>query len=717
MSIRFIKEKQRFVLHTKHTTYAFEVLLGRYLTHLYYGKRTTVLPDYTPRQVSFAPYRAEFDECNSPDMFLQEFSFFGSGDFRTPCLRLCGADGTGVTDFAYDSYRIRKGRPDLCGLPSARADQHTETLEILLRDEVSGCRLSLFYTVFPEEDIISRSIKLTNRGKQSVRIDKCMSLMLDMAGSDLDMVSLYGRHPEECNTQRHPLHHGVQTVLSRRGASSHQYNPFFALCNKKANDEKGDVWGFNFIYSGSFLNEVEVDQLGNTRVAIGLGSECFQWELAPKQSFTSPEAVMTYAAHGFGEMSRNFHNFVRRRILPPASLQPHPVVLNTWEACLFKIDESLLLQFADEASRLGFDMLVMDDGWFGERHNDRAGLGDWFENKQKFPNGLGAFVNDIKQKGIKFGIWVEPEMVNPDSDLYRAHPEWCLHVPGREPSRSRHQLVLDMANPDVIDYLIATFEKTLGNVAIDYFKWDMNRHLSDVGSITLPASRQGEVPFRYMLGVYRLLNWFIDRFPNAIIETCSGGGGRYDLGMMCYGFQIWTSDNTQPYARTRIQDSAMLAYPAATMSCHVSNPRGSLQSLDFRYKVAVGGMLGYELHILNMSDEIKQTIAQQIKEYHTFEHLARLGEYYRLASPVQNPYAAYYYTDAARKEILLTVIETKDCPAGTTKRLKIKVADPDATYTDQRTGVTYTGKELQSGLRLPLTGETETAILMYLKKN
>ncbi|MBQ8718346.1 MAG: alpha-galactosidase, partial [Clostridia bacterium] len=403
MSIRFIKEKQRFIINTRHTTYAFDIVLGRYLYHTYYGRKAGVLPDPVFRVLSFAPYLDGYSEAQSTDVFPQECSFYGSGDFRPNALRL-SADGTGVSDFVYRSYRIFAGRAPLDGLPAARADEKTRTLEITLSDEVSGCILKLYYTVFSDVDVISRYMIVENKGKKQVNIDKCMSLMLDLRRSDLDMISLYGSHCCEVNFQRTPLHHGTQSIYSKRGATSHQYNPFLALCDHGATEEKGGVYGFNFVYSGSFLNEVDVDQIGQTRVLMGLGSDCFSWQLQPGDSFCSPEAIMTYTPHGLGSMTRNLHRFVREHILPTAAKQPHPVVLNTWEACFFDIDQDKLIRFAKEARKTGFDMLVMDDGWFGQRNHDRAGLGDWYENPAKFPDGLASFVEKIQSNGIKFGI-------------------------------------------------------------------------------------------------------------------------------------------------------------------------------------------------------------------------------------------------------------------------------------------------------------------------
>ncbi len=715
MSIRFIKQVRQFIIHTASTTYAFDIVNDKYLRHLYYGKRTKTVTPGDPRGYSFAPYISQNGHKLSPDTLPCEISFFGSGDFRKTALRV-NSDGTGVTDFDYKSYKIYSGRAPLDGLPEARANDKTQTLELMLEDAVSGCVLTLFYTVYPDRDIIGRYMKLENRGGSAVKIENCMSLELVLPRCDMDMISFYGRYPMEVNLQRVPLHHGLQSVYSRRGATSHQFNPLFALCDPKATQDRGHVYGFNFIYSGSFADEVEVDQTNSAKVLVGLGSESFGYTLEAGESFTSPEAIMTYSAHGIGKMSRNFHDFTRYHIMPAVSLEPHPVVLNTWEACYFNIDEDKLIRFAEQAAEVGFDMLVMDDGWFGARRNDRAGLGDWHESREKFPAGLAAFAREIHKRGIKFGIWIEPEMVNPDSRLFRAHPEWAIQVKGREPLVSRWQLVLDMSNDRVVDYLIDMFDKTFRGVDIDYFKWDMNRHLSNVGSLALPEGRQSEVAFRYMKGVYRLLRWFGERFPKAVIETCSGGGGRYDLGMMPYGIQIWTSDNTDPYARTNIQSAALTGYPAATMSCHVSNPRGDLGSLDYRYKVAVGGMLGYELNILEMSDEIKATVKEQIKEYKQFEHLMRLGDYYCLASPVKYDYSAYYYVSRDNSEMVMTVIEKANAKPGRTKLLRVVRADKTGVYTDMRTGLTYTGEQLRRGITVDLKGRRDQATLFYFKK-
>lgn len=715
MPIKFIKSSKRFIIETDNSVYAMELYKNRYLINLHYGEKKGRFSFEGRTRMVFGAYEEKCGVC--PDALPLEFSFYGSGNFRNTALRINGEDGTGVTDFRYKSFKIFEGRRQIDGLPCARPDEDSETLEIYMTDKVSGCDLYLYYTVFPKTDVISRYVVVENKGRSSVRVERCMSLELCLCRDDLDMITLWGRHNHECNYQRVPTHHGVQSVGSRRGASSPQYNPFMALCSHGTSETRGDAYGFNLVYSGSFLDEVEVDQLSRTTLLMGLNPEDFSYTLEAGERLESPEAIMTYSGKGLGQMTRNLHDFTRNNILPEKARQPHPVVLNTWEACYFDIDEKKLLDLAEKSAGLGIDMLVMDDGWFGKRYNDRAGLGDWYENSERFPRGLAALAEDIRAKGVGFGIWIEPEMVNPDSELYRAHPDWVLKAPKREPLLSRGQLVLDMSRDDVIEYLKESFERTFSKAAPDYFKWDMNRHMTNVGSLALPAHRQGEVSFRYMRGVYRLLAWLCERFPNAVIETCSSGGGRYDLGMMRYGIQIWTSDNTDPYGRMLIQSGAITAYPAVTMSCHVSDPKGDLRSLDFRYKVALAGMLGYEMNVLEASDEVNSEISRQIDEYRGVEHLMREGDYFRLAQPEKEKYSAYYYANASRDEILLSILERADCRAGSTKLLKIREAIDGAVYTDVFSNRRYTGREMREGLYLPLMGEGDTARLYLFRKN
>ncbi len=704
MPISFNKENKLFQLTTKNTLYAFDLAHGK-LIHRYYGKKfgadVKTYADEPGRVWSFAPYHTEGQVFFSLDTQPLEYSYFGSGDFRTTALRIKNRDGNSVTGFDYVSHKIRKGRVDIPSIPCGRADERTQTLDITLRDTASGCDLHLYYTVFYDCDVISRYASVTNRSGADVVIEKWMSLALDLPGHNYDVISFGGAHCfERTHYERTPVFRGNLSLHSRRGASSHQMNPFMIVCDRNADENRGDVFGFNLVYSGSFLNEVEGDMTGKTRVQMGLGDENFNYRLKDGETVFAPEAVMTYSAKGMGTMSRNFHHFTNKHIVPAKAKERRPVVLNSWEAFYFNINEDVMVDFAAAATECGMDMVIMDDGWFGARVNDKAGLGDWFVNRERFKDGLASYVERVKATGAKFGIWVEPEMVNPDSDLFRAHPDWCIRCPGRDMSYSRSQYVLDMANPAVIDYLKTMFEETFRGVPIDYFKWDMNRHISEPGSPYLAAEDQGSMEYRYMQGVYSLFRWFMETYPDAMIENCSGGGGRYDLAMMACSSQIWTSDNTDARARTLIQYSSMMAYPASVMSCHVSNPHGDMHELDLKYKVAVNGVLGYEFNVLNTPEEVKEEIRRQVKEYRTFDRLITDGEYYRISSPYESDVSAYYFQ--SDDEILLSAILTngkavigkkKAC-----KKLAVRTADAKATYRDVRSGMVVTGEALKKGI-------------------
>lgn len=720
--IRYHRNNNLFELRTHNSRYSFFLRDGQYLIHSFYTDRRKKPEEHTvsPR-VHFSPYSEEQGKDFFINNILREFPGFEEGDYREAALKIRNQNGDCCTRFIYKKHQIFPGRQELPGLPFAEADETTETLAITLEDKISKCEVMLYYTVFAACDVISRYYTVTNRGKAPLRIERCMSLSLDLSGRrEMDWISLPGQYFYERNIQRVPIFEGIQGCGSRRGASSHYSNPFFAVCNRSATETKGDVYGFNFVYSGNFQTQIEACRESSIRIQTGLGQDCFSWLLEPGESFTTPEAVMTYTTKGLGQMTRNFHRFIRNHILPKETQHtPRPVVLNTWEASYFDIDEAKMLTFAESAAKNGLDMLVMDDGWFGARNHDRAGLGDWQPNPEKFPNGLKAFADAVRAKGVQFGVWIEPEMINPDSNLYREHPEWCLGVAGRRPSLSRNQRILDMANPAVVAYLKEMFDQTFRDFEPDYFKWDMNRNMSETGSSFLPLQRQDETAYRYMLGVYDLFAWFRKRFPHAIIENCSGGGGRYDLGMMKYSCQIWTSDNTIPEDRVRIQFGSMMAYPAETMSCHVSNRKHLTEDsryLNYAYQVALNGTLGYELHLPNMSQTVQQAIAEQIREYKThLEFLIRQGNYYRVLSPFETPYSAYYFESEDQSHILLTFLQNKGETPRTVK-LKLPSADQNARYRDRYTGEIYEGFQLKKGFTLTTSEANHFGRMWALEK-
>ena len=718
------KITKQVIIRTKNTMYALGIFADRFPVHLYYGKKSrSVDLTYAGYERAFSPYYPEFGWNFFHDTGMHEFPTFGMGDFRATAIRVRDlSTGSDATEFTFRKLKKYRGRspinaPIFGELPYAEADGNTETLEMILGDDVTGCELHLYYTIFPESDVIARHMTLINKGKNAVSLEKCMSLSLDIPRKGLDLISTYGGHGRERQVDRNLLGMGCRRITSRRGASSHMENPCIILCDPKATEERGDAYGFNFVYSGNFLDEIEVDQTNQTRVLVGLGDEYFSWLLESGESFTSPEAVMTYSPSGIGEVSRNFHRFTRDHILPPEPFERRPVVLNSWEAFYFNIDGKLMENFAAGAAEVGMDMPVMDDGWFGARRHDRAGLGDWVATPELFPDGLAAFVERVKAKGDKFGIWIEPEMVNPDSDLYRAHPEWALAAPGRVPLESRHQLVLDMGNPEVVDYLSDILGKTFNGIPFDYFKWDMNRHLAPVYSNVLPPERQKEASFRHICGVYELFRRLRAMFPNAMIENCSGGGGRYDLGMMKYSTQIWTSDETTPINRTYIQYGSTLGYPVATMSCHVANHNSSIEDprkLNYGFRVAINGPLGYELNILIASDTAKATMREQIKEYREYEHLILRGDFYRLLSPFECGRYAYYFASEDSRELLLSYLQNYDDAKKTVYKLKISRALLGVTYRDTISGKTYTGEELRRGIEVQSDEKGLYAVMWHL---
>lgn len=703
--------KDRIIIKTKNTMYAIQILDNRVPVHLYFGKKIKeeLLPQIDTCRV-FSPYFEYDGKEYSYDNMKQEMPFYGYGDLRAAALRVLNlTSGSDVTNYEFKEAKSYLGRKEIEGLPYAEGD--CETLEIICEDSVTQSELRLYYTVFYGTDVISRYFTLKNNGENDLKILKAMSLSLDLPRGEYDLVSLCGKYFYERSAHRNSIYEGVHRISSRRGASSHQSNPFFMITSRRATEDRGDAYAFNFVYSGSFLDEIELEQDG-LRVMVGLGDECFSYLLRKGESFASPEAVMTYSAKGIGQASRNMHSFVRSAILPPDKTEKRPVVLNSWEAVYFNIDEQKMLDFAEVAAKTGMDTLVMDDGWFGARRSDNAGLGDWVPTKELFADGLAKFVERVHSKGINFGIWIEPEMVNPDSDLYRAHPDWVMRDEGRELLYSRNQLILDMANPAVIEYLKSSFDSCFGGIDINYFKWDMNRNMSHAISPYLPSERKGETQFRYMLGVYELFSWFVKRFPNAVLENCSGGGGRYDLGMMKYSTQIWTSDNTGAEDRVFIQHGSSYGYPLATMSCHVSNRHKQCEDarkLEYSFRVAINGPLGYEFNILNSNQEVKDAITKQIEEYRTYEKLILSGNLYRLKNPHTDGCYAYYIANDDATEILVSYLQNKGDAKEKIHRLRISSARPELEYRNTATDEIVSGGILKNGIFIKADAEDKYA--------
>lgn len=723
MPIIFDSEKKLFKLDTSDSTYIMQVCEEDYLVHLYYGAK---IPDANVTELRYHNWFASFMPNNfnvsdpkfSPSIALSEYPGFGAGDFRISAVAVKNADGNSVTDMRYKSHKIYNGKPAIDGLPSLYSleDSDTTTLEILTEDKVTGVQAVLYYTVFEDLSAMTRSVKIINASEKSVDIQKVLSCNVDFHTHDYDMISLYGRWFKERNVCRKPLAHGIQSVYSKRGSSSHHYNPFVALVDKSATEDYGSAYGFNFVYSGNFVCEVEVEPFSSTRLQMGINPEGFGWHLDPGESFSAPEVVMVYSNEGIGEMSRIYHRLYSRHLIRGKWKDiKRPLLINNWEATGMDFDGDMLVSFAKKAKELGVEMLVMDDGWFGQRNNDRSSLGDWQVNEEKLGGTLAQLIDRINGVGLKFGIWYEPEMISRDSNLYREHPDWCLHVPGREKSIARHQYVLDYSRQDVRDYIFNEMYKVLSTNKVDYLKWDFNRNLTEVGSALLPADRQNEVFHRFVLGTYDVMDRLTKAFPDMLLENCSGGGGRFDPGMLYYSPQIWTSDNTDPIERLTIQFGTSMCYPASTMGAHVSACKRT--GYETKGNVALWGSFGYELNPNKYTEEDAELVRAQVAEYHKYYDVIHFGDLYRLISPFENDFrAAWMFVSQDKNEALLTSVVMRE-PESRVYYLKLKGLDPNKYYRDEENGEIYSGALLMNaGLSFCSTDSSDgTSFKKYFK--
>lgn len=709
MAISYQKEAGIFILETEHTIYQMKVDNFGFLLHLYYGAKVSGNMDYLlthyDRGFSGNPYDAGEDRTYSLDVQPQEYPVFGMGDYRNSALMVRNPDGTEYCDLRYVDHEIKKGKYGLKGLPAVFAtEQEAETLILTLEDSVSSIQVKLYFGVLEKGDIITRSAEIINLGIEEVIVEKAASACLDFLYGDYDLISFYGRHALERNFQRTEIKHGSTVIGSRRGTSSHQYNPGVIIAGKNTTEDAGECYGMLFVYSGNFMCEAEKDQFDQIRVLMGLQSDLFHYPLAKNESLIIPETILSYSDKGLGELSKNYHNLLRKHICRGKYTQePRPVLINSWEAAYFDFTGETICKLAEEAAGLGIDMVVMDDGWFGKRNDDNSGLGDWQVNEQKLGCTLPELIARVNQKGIKFGIWIEPEMVSEDSNLYREHPDWAMQIPGRKPVRGRMQLVLDFSREDVRNYIFKQICNVLDQGNIEYVKWDMNRSLSDIFSL---EQAQGKVTYDYVLGVYDFLEKLIQRYPDILIEGCSGGGGRFDAGMMYYTPQIWCSDNTDAIDRLRIQYGTSFFYPISTVGSHVSavpnHQTGRNVSLRTRAVTAMAGTFGYELDLEKLSVEEKEEIKEQIRQYKKYSELIQKGNYYRLSNPYQDAYAAWAFVSDNGEKVLLNVVMLECHGNMPVRYVKLKGLIWDGIYQDAETGRSYSGSALmQAGIPIP----------------
>ena len=704
MAITFNETTRIFTLTTAHTTYQMQADAQGYLLHLYYGARTAgemdYLLNYGDRGFSGNPNSAGSDRTYSLDALPQEYPSLGTGDFRNYALNIENADGSQCCNPVYITHEIAAGKYTLKGLPFVRAEENeAETLKIILEDPVTKVELHLLYGVLEKEDIITRSVIIKNAGKAPVTVKKAQSACLDFLHGDYDLIKFYGRHAMERNMERMPVSHESTRIGSRRGTSSHQYNPGVILAGKNTNEDSGSCYGMLFVYSGNFLVEAEKDQYDQTRIQMGLTDELFAYPLEAGAEFTAPEVILSYTNKGLSRLSQQYHHCIMNHICQGKYVHVNrPVLINSWEAAYFDFTGDTIVELAKEAQALGIDMVVMDDGWFGKRNDDNSSLGDWYVNEEKLGGTLTKLIERVNAEGVKFGIWIEPEMVSEDSDLYREHPEWAITIPGRKPVRSRNQLVLDFSRKEVRDEIFKRICAVLDQGNVEYIKWDMNRSLADIYA--------PNVTYDYVLGVYDFLEKLTNRYPDILIEGCSGGGGRFDAGMLYYTPQIWCSDNTDAINRTRIQYGTSFFYPVAAMGSHVSavpnHQTGRVTSMHTRGVAAMSGTFGYELNPALLNAKEKAEIRAQLAQYREYQELIREGDYYRLSNPFQDNFAAWMVVSDDRSKALVSVIRLTAEANPPAAYVTLKGMEEDAFYREKTTGKVYPGAALmEAGILLP----------------
>lgn len=707
MSIFANEKTGLFQIVTENTEYQMKADKYGVLKHLWYGEKTgcdmEYLQSYPDVGFSGNIYDAGNDRTYSLDTLPLEYACDGVGDYRVTGAAAVHSDGSCALDLRYKSYRISKGKYSIKGLPAVYADgSESETLEIVLKDKYSDIEVTLRYGVLPKLDIITRCASVANNTNEPVILTKAASLCLDIPHGEWEWVHFHGRHAMERLTERMPLCHGIQESSSTRGTSSHHQNPTVLLCSPDCTEASGSCIGAALMYSGSFQTKIQLDQMEQVRLVMGINPELFRWELKPSEVFDTPEVIMSYSSNGMEKLSHNFHRVIREHVCRGKyKLAERPVLINNWEATYFDFNEEKILKIAEQAAALGVDMLVLDDGWFGKRNDDCSGLGDWFVNGEKLCGGLGSLAEKIKKMGMKFGLWFEPEMVSEDSELYRIHPEWAIQIPSRKPIRSRYQLVLDMTNPEVREYLFNSISKILRSAEISYIKWDMNRSICDLYTPCLSADDQGEISHRYVLGLYELLERLTSEFPDVLFEGCSGGGGRFDAGMLYYCPQIWCSDDTDAYERTKIQYGTSFFYPVSAVGSHVSavpnHQTGRTSPIETRAVTAMAGSFGYELDLNTLSDSEKQEVREQITRFKKYGRLIHNGLYYRLSDPMNGKSAVWEFVSEDKKEVLVNGVVFRTEPNRTQYLIKLRGLLPDADYRLDNNGGVYKGSALMNG--------------------
>lgn len=710
---------KEFHLQTECSSYIFTVLRNNQLGHLYYGKKIHHRESFqhlvTERQRSNTSYVYEGDERFSLEILKQEYPSYGTTDYREPAFQILQENGSRITNFEYKSHEVYQGKKCLEGLPATYVENEDEadTLEIILYDALIDVEMVLSYTVFEKFNAITRAVEFRNHGKEEINLARALSVNVDFFDADFEMVHLSGAWARERYMKSRKLEQGIQSITSTRGASSAHQNPFVALKRPTTTENQGEVYGFSLVYSGNFLVQVEVDHYDVARVSMGINPFDFNWLLESGESFQTPEVVMVYSDEGLNGMSHTYHELYRKRLARGKWRdRVRPVLINNWEGTYFDFDEEKILDMAKESKELGVELFVLDDGWFGKRDDDTSSLGDWFVDKIKLPNGITGLAEKIKDLGLEFGLWFEPEMVSKLSQLYEAHPDWIIHVPARHHSHGRNQYVLDFSRTEVVNHIYDMMKKILSEAPISYVKWDMNRYMTEIGSLNLPANKQREVAHRYILGVYNLYEKLTTEFPDVLFESCASGGGRFDPGMLYYTPQVWTSDDTDAVERLKIQYGTSLIYPISSIGAHVSavpnHQVGRLTSLDTRANVAYFGVFGYELDITKMSTQERGIIKKQIAFYKNNRSLLFNGLFYRIESPFENDgnVTSWMVVSKNQEEALVGRYQVLSQANAGLKRLLLQGLNAAFEYNIEGLNETFFGDELMyTGLQIDLFPE------------
>jgi alpha-galactosidase len=715
MLIKVNEANKQFHLTNGKVSYIFHVMKNGQLGHLYYGKAVRHRTDFSLLQTYDVPTAASChvykdDSAFSLETLRQEFPAYGNSDFREPAISVSKPGENHIPDFKYESFRILDGKPQLEGLPATytEKDEEASTLQIVLRDGFLLAELVLNYTIFSDKPVLTRSASLKNQGETSLSIERLMGASLDLPDKDFSMIHLGGTWSRERHIKERKLEMGIQSISSVRGASSHHHNPFLALKRPNATEHHGEVFGFNFVYSSNFIMQVEVDHYDVSRLTVGIHHYGFQWRLKPQEIFQTPEVVMVYSNEGLNGMSQAFHSLYREHLIPSQwKKEIRPILINNWEATYFDFNEEKLVNIAKSASELGIELFVLDDGWFGKRDNDTSSLGDWHVDLNKLPNGLESLARKISETGVKFGLWFEPEMISPNSDLFKEHPDWAVGIPGQHYTLGRNQLVLDFSRPEIVEYIYGKMSEIIRQTGLSYIKWDMNRNITEAFSTKLAAEEQGEFFHRYILGVYNLYERLTKEFPHVLFESCAGGGGRFDPGMMYYAPQAWTSDDTDAIERLKIQYGTSFAYPIYSMGSHVSavpnHQTLRTTPLSTRANVAYFGTFGYELDPLTLTEEDKKEIKEQVALYKKHRELIRDGQFYRLLSPFSENETAWMVVSPDKSEALIgwyKVLANANPPKA--QSLCLAGLDENKVYQAAGTEQAFYGDELMAiGLPLP----------------